>query len=198
LSIIESEVFVKNVVVLQLVSVTEKDGNVNYLSLSHGRISNEIISDIYSASTNLKDYFGILRIDGLDNIAIPEAITITPAVEENYAKDNYQEKVANYLVGNGFNEIMTNSITNAAYFSEEALIKYRVLVEVEYFIALCEADLPQLKGVSPIVFDSLRNIYKNFTTEDAQWIKESEKKYRITKEQFEDKSKTFSTFSKNK
>ena len=63
----------------------------------------------------------ILRIDGLDNIDIPEAITITPAVEENYARDNYQEKVANYLVGNGFNEIMTNSITNAAYFSEEEL-----------------------------------------------------------------------------
>ena len=63
----------------------------------------------------------ILRIDGLDNIAIPEAITITPAVEENYAKDKYQEKVADFLVGNGFNEIMTNSITNATYFSEEEL-----------------------------------------------------------------------------
>lgn len=67
----------------------------------------------------------------------------------------------------------TKSLSN--YFSEGALIKYRVLVEVEYFIALCEADLPQLKGVSPTVFDSLRNLYKNFTTEDAQWIKESEK-----------------------
>ncbi|MEO5775690.1 MAG: adenylosuccinate lyase [Flavobacterium sp.] len=60
------------------------------------------------------------------------------------------------------------------YFSEEALIKYRVLVEVEYFIALCEADLPQLKGVDSKVFDSLRNLYKNFTTEDAQWIKDTE------------------------
>ena len=67
----------------------------------------------------------------------------------------------------------TKSLSN--YFSEGALIKYRVLVEVEYFIALCEADLPQLKGVSPTVFDSLRNLYKNLTTEDAQWIKESEK-----------------------
>lgn len=67
----------------------------------------------------------------------------------------------------------TKSLSN--YFSEGALIKYRVLVEVEYFIALCEVDLPQLKGVSPTVFDSLRNLYKNFTTEDAQWIKESEK-----------------------
>ncbi len=61
----------------------------------------------------------VLRIDGLDNIAIPDAITITPSVEENHAKDVYKEKVANYLAGLGFNEIITNSITNAAYFSEE-------------------------------------------------------------------------------
>ena len=61
----------------------------------------------------------ILRIDGLDNVDIPEAITITPAVEENFAKAVYKEKIANYLVGLGFNEIMTNSITNAAYFSAD-------------------------------------------------------------------------------
>ncbi len=61
----------------------------------------------------------IVRIDGLDSIEIPEAITITPSVEENYAKEVYREKLANYLVGLGFNEMMTNSITNAAYFSEE-------------------------------------------------------------------------------
>jgi phenylalanyl-tRNA synthetase beta chain len=61
----------------------------------------------------------ILRIDGLDNIPIPESITITPAVEENYAETVYKEKTANYLVGLGFNEMMTNSITNAAYYSEE-------------------------------------------------------------------------------
>ncbi len=63
----------------------------------------------------------VLRIDGLDNIEIPEAITITPSIEENYAKEVYREKVTTYLVGQGFNEIMTNSITNAAYFSEEEL-----------------------------------------------------------------------------
>src|SRR4029079_1693275 len=57
--------------------------------------------------------------DGLDNIVIPNAITITPSVEENYSKDTYKEKVANYLVGLGFNEILTNSITNAAYFTED-------------------------------------------------------------------------------
>lgn len=63
----------------------------------------------------------ILRIDGLDNVAIPDSITITPSVEENYLIDTYREKTANYLAGAGFFEIMTNSITNAAYFSEEEL-----------------------------------------------------------------------------
>lgn len=63
----------------------------------------------------------ILRIDGLDNVTIPDAITITPSVEENYGTETYREKVAGYLVGLGFNEIMTNSITNSAYFSEEEL-----------------------------------------------------------------------------
>jgi adenylosuccinate lyase len=61
------------------------------------------------------------------------------------------------------------------YFSEEALIKYRVQIEIEYFIALCEIPLPQLEGINPNVFDSLRAIYKNFSTHDALWIKETEK-----------------------
>jgi phenylalanyl-tRNA synthetase beta chain len=61
----------------------------------------------------------ILRIDGLDNIDIPTAITITPSVEENYLGQTLKEKVANYFVGLGFNEMMTNSITNAAYFTDE-------------------------------------------------------------------------------
>lgn len=67
----------------------------------------------------------------------------------------------------------TKSLSN--YFSEGALIKYRVLVEVEYFIALCEFNVPQLKGVDKSVYDSLRDLYTNFTTEDAIWIKETEK-----------------------
>lgn len=61
----------------------------------------------------------IVRIDGLDNIAIPEAITITPAVEDDYAREVLREKTANYLAGLGYSEMMTNSITNAAYFTEE-------------------------------------------------------------------------------
>lgn len=61
----------------------------------------------------------ILRIDGLDNIEIPGAITITPAIEEHYSKETYREKVAASLVGLGFSEMLTNSITNAAYFTEE-------------------------------------------------------------------------------
>lgn len=63
----------------------------------------------------------------------------------------------------------------AAYFSEEALIRYRVKVEVEYFIALCELPLPQLKDIDHSVFSDLRAIYKNFTIVDAQAVKEIEK-----------------------
>ncbi len=61
------------------------------------------------------------------------------------------------------------------YFSEEALIKYRVLVEIEYFIALCELPLPQLKEFEASQFQALREIYTNFSTEDAQKIKDIEK-----------------------
>ncbi len=60
------------------------------------------------------------------------------------------------------------------YFSEFALIKYRVRVEVEYFIALCELPLPQLQGISPLVFDSLRSVYRDFSEADARRIKEIE------------------------
>ena len=60
------------------------------------------------------------------------------------------------------------------YFSEYALIRYRVKVEVEYFIALCELPLGPLSSVDHSVFESLRDIYRNFTVEDAARIKEIE------------------------
>ena len=63
----------------------------------------------------------------------------------------------------------------ADFFSEEALIKYRVLVEIEYFIALCELPLPQLSTVSKDLFADLRKIYIDFSTDDALWIKNTEK-----------------------
>lgn len=62
----------------------------------------------------------------------------------------------------------------APYFSEEALIKYRVLVEIEYFIALCEIPLPQLESIDNAIFDDLRAIYNNFSSEDAAAIKKIE------------------------
>ncbi|MBU3814030.1 MAG: adenylosuccinate lyase [Candidatus Bacteroides intestinipullorum] len=62
----------------------------------------------------------------------------------------------------------------ASYFSEFALIRYRVRVEVEYFIALCELPLPQLKGIDKGVFEPLRDIYRNFSEADAARIKEIE------------------------
>ncbi|MFT4900475.1 MAG: adenylosuccinate lyase [Flavobacteriales bacterium] len=63
----------------------------------------------------------------------------------------------------------------AQYFSEAALIKYRVKIEIEYFIALCEIPLPQLSEVSNDLFPQLRAIYENFTEADALAVKEIEK-----------------------
>ena len=63
----------------------------------------------------------------------------------------------------------------ANYFSEFALIKYRVRVEIEYFITLCELPLPQLKGFDHGLFDTLRDIYRLFDETSAQRVKDIEK-----------------------
>ncbi|TXK74917.1 adenylosuccinate lyase [Mesonia sp. K4-1] len=63
----------------------------------------------------------------------------------------------------------------SAYFSEEALIKYRVKVEIEYFISLCNLPLPQLAKIDTDLYPKLRKIYENFSSIDAQAIKEIEK-----------------------
>ncbi len=63
----------------------------------------------------------------------------------------------------------------AAYFSEYALMRYRVRVEIEYFIRLCELPLPQLKDIDKSLFESLRDIYRNFSEADAQRVKDIEK-----------------------
>jgi len=62
----------------------------------------------------------------------------------------------------------------AAYFSEFALIRYRVFVEIEYFISLCEIPLPQLEGIDPVVFGNLREIHRNFGIPEAERIKKIE------------------------
>jgi adenylosuccinate lyase len=63
----------------------------------------------------------------------------------------------------------------ASYFSEYALIKYRVRVEIEYFITLCEFPLPQLESFDSNLFETLRDIYRNFSEDDAQRVKDIEK-----------------------
>mgnify|MGYP002309786249 CR=1 FL=1 len=63
----------------------------------------------------------------------------------------------------------------ADYFSEYALIRYRVRVEVEYFIALCELPLPELKGIGTTAFERLRGLYRDFSTADAERVKEIER-----------------------
>ena len=66
----------------------------------------------------------------------------------------------------------TSALQN--YFSEYALMKYRVRVEIEYYIALCELPLPQLVGVDHALFPKFREIYQNFSLEDAQRVKDIE------------------------
>ena len=69
-----------------------------------------------------------------------------------------------------------NKVENfAPYFSEKALIYYRVKVEIEYFIALCEIPLSQLESFDKNLFENLRSIYRDFSDEDAQKIKDIEK-----------------------
>jgi adenylosuccinate lyase len=63
----------------------------------------------------------------------------------------------------------------AEYFSEEALIRYRVMVEIEYFIGLCRLSLAQLEGIDEKLFDSLQEIYRRFTRSDAEKVKFIEK-----------------------
>ena len=66
----------------------------------------------------------------------------------------------------------TKSLQN--YYSEHALIRYRVKVEIEYFIALCEIPLPQLADFDKNLYNALRDIYENFSLEDSQSIKDIE------------------------
>ncbi|MEO8822500.1 MAG: phenylalanine--tRNA ligase subunit beta [Ginsengibacter sp.] len=63
----------------------------------------------------------IMRIDGLDNIEIPASITITPSTDSGLISAARRDKISGWLMGNGFNEIFTNSITNSKYFTKEIL-----------------------------------------------------------------------------
>lgn len=65
----------------------------------------------------------IMRIDGLDNVEIPASINMSPANDFLAADENWKEKISNYLVGLGFSEIFTNSITNSSYYNEAVLAK---------------------------------------------------------------------------
>lgn len=92
---------------------------------------------------------------------------------DNYLDKTYETgRVDGCLTGGRRYRGKTKAL--AAYFSEFALIKYRVQVEIEYFIALCELPLPQLQGVRKGVFDKLRDIYLNFSEADAQRVKDIE------------------------
>jgi len=108
----------------------------------------------------------ILRIDGLDNVEFPGSINITPAIDENSLKESLKEKISTYLVGLGFNEILTNSITNSAYFNEE------VLSGTVKMINSLSADLDVMRpsmvetGLEAIAYNANRKVRKEIKRVD--------------------------------
>ncbi len=105
-------VAVKNILKSLEFEIVKEDSNQITVAVPYHKTDISIPADLVEE---------VLRIDGLDNVLIPESITISPAIEKNYLQETCREKTASYLVGLGFNEIMTNSITNSAYFSEDEL-----------------------------------------------------------------------------
>jgi phenylalanyl-tRNA synthetase beta chain len=106
----------------------EKDVQTILVALGFEIISSDEFSVKVTVPSNKSDIHlqpdiveEIMRIDGLDNIAIPESITIAPSVEKSAKKYALKEKISNYMVGLGFNEIFTNSITNSTYYNDTIL-----------------------------------------------------------------------------
>ncbi|RAJ10778.1 phenylalanyl-tRNA synthetase beta subunit [Chitinophaga skermanii] len=90
--------------------VLENDGATLKLSVPYHKTDISIPADIVEE---------VLRIDGLNNVPIPTTISIAPSIAANPDRERVKEKIADYLAGNGFNEIFTNSITNSQYFTPE-------------------------------------------------------------------------------
>jgi len=101
----------------------------------------------------------VVRIDGLDNIEIPKAITITPATEKLALKENLKEKLSNYLTGIGFSEILTNSITNSNYYSEE---------ETKHVVKMMNSLTVELNVLRPSMLETaLESIAYNINRKNA-------------------------------
>lgn len=101
----------------------------------------------------------IVRIDGLDNIEIPGAITITPATEKLSLKENLKEKLSNYLTGLGFSEILTNSITNSNYYAEE---------EVKHVVRMMNNLTAELNVLRPSMLETaLESIAYNINRKNS-------------------------------
>ncbi|MBD0284629.1 MAG: phenylalanine--tRNA ligase subunit beta [Flavisolibacter sp.] len=98
---------VKNILRNLQFSILRDSGDALLLEVPYHKMDVRLPADVVEE---------ILRIDGLDNIAIPATITITPAIETTYKEEALKEKISNLLVGMGFTEILTNSLTNSKYF----------------------------------------------------------------------------------
>lgn len=119
------------------------------LSLCHFGIFHELILGKFSVPAAIINYFCPLNNEHMEN----QLLAISP-IDGRYRRT-------------------TDNLKN--YFSEQALIQYRIRVEVEYYIALCELPLPQLKDFDQSKFIELRDLFLDFTTADALTIKDTEK-----------------------
>ncbi|MGN6352121.1 MAG: phenylalanine--tRNA ligase subunit beta, partial [Parafilimonas sp.] len=103
---------VKNILTALEFDILEKNDSFIKLAVPLSKADISLPADIVEE---------IIRIDGLNNIEIPSTITITPAINENSLKENLKEKLAQLFAGLGFNEIITNSITNSKNYREDQL-----------------------------------------------------------------------------
>lgn len=103
---------VKNIMTALEFDILEKNDSFIKLAVPLSKADISLPADIVEE---------IIRIDGLNNIEIPSTITITPSINENSLKENLKEKLAQLFAGLGFNEIITNSITNSKNYREDQL-----------------------------------------------------------------------------
>ncbi|MFT3706015.1 MAG: phenylalanine--tRNA ligase subunit beta [Agriterribacter sp.] len=103
---------VKNILTVSGFTIVQSDANALTVAAPFSKPDIELAADIVEE---------VMRIDGYDNVEIPQNISISPSVETIGFQSALKEKLGNFLAGIGFNEIFTNSITNSAYFDEDTL-----------------------------------------------------------------------------
>jgi phenylalanyl-tRNA synthetase beta chain len=122
----------------------------------------------------------IMRVDGLDNIEIPTVISIAPSVEREAERVLYKEKIADMLVGRGFYEIFTNSITNSAYYTkEQSHVKMKNNLSADLDMMRPSMLETGLESVAYNINRQNRNLQlfefgKVYSTQDSKFIEEEQ------------------------